>query len=137
MDFRKTYNWVRRILGPFELVLTPVSTRSFAQFRQQDISQFRKGIDLFYQWCISATKIWWKLHLVGFSYDKKKKHKCSYVERQGVIMSTSQVCEINNNKKFTVLNLQIVCQKECGTIKWGHFLAAKSYFQCKGNMLVT
>ena len=47
----------------------------------------------------------------------------------------SQACEINNNKELTVLHLQIVSQKEYGTIKWGLFLAAKSYFQCKENLL--
>ena len=54
------------------------------------------------------------------------------MERQGVIMSTSQVCEINNNKKFTVLNLQIVCQKECGTIKWGHFFSRQIILSMQG-----
>ena len=47
-------------------------------------------------------------------------------------MSTSQVCEINNNKKFTVLNLQIVCQKECGTIKWGHFFSRQIILSMQG-----
>ena len=47
----------------------------------------------------------------------------------------SQACEINNNKELTVLHLRIVSQKECGTIKWGLFLAAKWYFQCKENLL--
>ena len=49
----------------------PVSARSFALFTQQDIGQFRKGLELYHKLCFSGNKIRWKLRLVGFSYDKK------------------------------------------------------------------
>ena len=32
--------------GPFVLVFMPVSAKSFALFRQQDIGQLRKGLEL-------------------------------------------------------------------------------------------
>ena len=57
--------------GPFELVFMPISARGFALFTQQDIGQFRKGLELYHKLCISGNKIQWKLQLVEFSYDKK------------------------------------------------------------------
>ena len=57
--------------GPFDLVCIPVSAKGFALFTQQDIGQFRKGLELYHKLCFSGNKIRWKLRLVGFSYDKK------------------------------------------------------------------
>ena len=49
----------------------PASARGFALFTQQDIGQFRKGLELYHKLCTSSKKIQWKLQLAGFSYDKK------------------------------------------------------------------
>ena len=57
--------------GPFVLVFMPVSAKSFALFRQQNIGQLRKGLELDKKKCTSVIKIRWKLQLVVFSYDKK------------------------------------------------------------------
>ena len=48
-----------------------VSARGFALFIQQDIGQFRKGLELYHKLSNTSNKIRQKLQLVGFSYDKK------------------------------------------------------------------
>ena len=46
--------WVRTKHLPFELVFIPVSARGFALFRQRDIGQLRKGLELYYKWYVSV-----------------------------------------------------------------------------------
>ena len=65
VDFRKPR------LGEYTAPYLSVSSRGFAPFRQQDVGQLRKGLDLYCKGCISAIKIRWKLRMVGFSYEKK------------------------------------------------------------------
>ena len=55
------------------------SARGFALFTQQDIGQFRKGLERYHKLSNTNNNIRWKLQLVGFSYDKK-----SAMERQGM-----------------------------------------------------
>ena len=47
MDFRKLR--LGRIHGRFKLVFMPAFARGFALFTQQDIGQFRKGLELYYK----------------------------------------------------------------------------------------
>ena len=75
--------------GPFELVFMPVSAKGFALFTQQDIGQFRRGIELYYKLCISGKKIRWKLQLAGFSYDKKSANVVMWKDKEYEYISSA------------------------------------------------
>ena len=66
----------------------PVSARGLALFTQ-DISQFRKGLELYYKKCISGNKIRWRLQLVGFSYDKKRTYVDTWKDKDYEYISSA------------------------------------------------
>ena len=75
--------------GPFDLVCRPVSAKGFALFTQQDIGQFRKGLELYHELCISGNKIRWKLQLAGFSYDKKSANVVMWKDKEYEYISSA------------------------------------------------
>ena len=87
----------------------PVSARGLALFTQ-DISQFRKGLELYYKKCISGNKIRWRLQLVGF-HTIRNAHMWTLGKTR--IMSTFQAPEKNNNKELTILRLRYLSREEC------------------------
>ena len=66
-----------------------VPARGFALFTQQDISQFRTGLELYHKLCISGNKIRWKLQLVGFSYGKKSANVVMWKDKEYEYISTA------------------------------------------------
>ena len=97
---------IGRIHGRLELVFMPASARGFALFTQQNIGQFRKGLELYYKWYSSVTKTRWKQELVRFSYDEKsanvvmcedkeRKYICSAwnKQQQGACHSSLAKCQ--------------------------------------------
>ena len=75
--------------GLFELVFMRVSAKGFALFTQQDIGQFRKGLELNHELCISGNKIRWKLQLAGFSYDKKSANVVMWKDKEYEYISSA------------------------------------------------
>ena len=67
----------------------PVSAKGFALFSQQDIGQFRKGLDLYHKLYIPGDKIRWKLQLVGFSYDKKSANVVMWKDKEYEYVSSA------------------------------------------------
>ena len=82
--FKLIFRMHRLSHGPFGLVFMPVSVKGFVLFTQQDIGQFRKGLELYHKLCISGNKIRWKLQLVGFSYDKKSANVVMWKEYEHI-----------------------------------------------------
>ena len=82
--FKLIFRMYRLSHGPFGLVFMPVSVKGFVLFTQQDIGQFRKGLELYHKLCISGNKIRWKLQLVGFSYDKKSANVVMWKEYEHI-----------------------------------------------------
>ena len=68
----------------------PASARGFALFTQQDIGQFRKGLELYQKLCTSSKKIQWKLQLVGFSYDKKSANVVTRKDKEYEYISSAR-----------------------------------------------
>ena len=60
----------------------PASARGFALFTQQNIGQFRKGLELYYKWYSSVTKTRWKQELVRFSYDEKSANVVTWEDKE-------------------------------------------------------
>ena len=85
--FRKL--WLEEIHGSFELVFMLVSARGFALFTQQNIGQFRKGLELYHKLCISGNKIRWNLQLVGFSYGKKSANVVMWKDKEYEYISSA------------------------------------------------
>ena len=81
---------LEEIHGPFELVIMLVSARGFTLFTQQDIGQFRIGLELYHKLCISGNKIRWKLQLVGFSYGKKSANVVMWKDEEYEYISTAR-----------------------------------------------
>ena len=75
--------------GLFELVFMRVSAKGFTLFTQQDIGQFRKGLELNHELCISGNKIRWKLQLAGFSYDKKSANVVMWKDKEYEYISSA------------------------------------------------
>ena len=74
MHFRKLR--LGEYTTPLKLVFMPVSAGGFALFTQQDIGQFRRGLDLCHKLCISSNKIRWKLQLCTFLTLLSLESKC-------------------------------------------------------------
>ena len=68
----------------------PASARGFALFTQQDIGQFRKGLELYHKLRTSSKKIQWKLQLVGFSYDKKSANVVTRKDKEYEYISSAR-----------------------------------------------
>ena len=68
--------------GPFGLLFMPVSVKGFVLFPQQNIGQFRKGLELYHKLFVSGNKIRWKLQLAGFSYDKKSANVVMWKDKE-------------------------------------------------------
>ena len=75
--------------GPFGLVFMPVSVKGFVLFPQQNIGQFRRGLELYHKLCISGNKIRWKLQLAGFSYDKKSANVIMWKDKEYEYISSA------------------------------------------------
>ena len=66
-----------------------VSARGFALFTQQDIGQFRKGLELYHKLSNTSNKIRQKLQLVGFSYDKKSANVVLWKDKEYEYISST------------------------------------------------
>ena len=53
------------------------------------VGQRRKGLELFYKWCISIITIRWKLQLIGFSYDKKNANVVMWKDKEYEYISSA------------------------------------------------
>ena len=53
------------------------------------VGQLRKGLELYYKWCISVIKIRWKLQLIGFSYDKKSANVVMWKDKEYEYISSA------------------------------------------------
>ena len=87
--FKLIFRMHRLSNGPFRLVFMPVSVKGFALFTQQDIGQFRRGLELYHKLCISGNKIRWKLQLAGFSYDKKSANVVMWKDKEYEYISSA------------------------------------------------
>ena len=72
-------------------MFVPVSARGFALITQQDIGQFRKGLELYHKLSNTSNKIRQKLQLVGFSYDKKSANVVLWKDKEYEYISSALI----------------------------------------------